>query len=147
MPSDPVAFPDANALQAACAPLASEGIVAKRKDSQYRSGPRCGLIKMKNAERKAAASPEAFRKTDAGLSYRGRAGVRSQLIPQRGQEGGSSPGCSSRRCVRPGCAPPVVTGLRMICHDRRLMAETRCTLASPLLGRTTRPRAFHASSL
>jgi hypothetical protein len=66
--------------------------VAKRKDSQYRSGPRWGLIKMKNAERKAAASPEAFRKTDAGLRFRGRAGVRSQLIPRRGQEGGSSPG-------------------------------------------------------
>jgi bifunctional non-homologous end joining protein LigD len=40
-------FPDAGVLLAECARLGLEGIVAKRKDSPYRSGPRAGWIKVK----------------------------------------------------------------------------------------------------
>jgi bifunctional non-homologous end joining protein LigD len=47
-------FPDANALLAECTRLGLEGIVAKRKDSPYRSGTRSGWIKVKTPEWKAA---------------------------------------------------------------------------------------------
>jgi len=48
------AFPDPNALLAECVRLGLEGIVAKRKDSPYRSGTRSGWIKVKTPEWKAA---------------------------------------------------------------------------------------------
>jgi len=48
------AFPDAGLLLAECARLGLEGIVAKRKDSPYRSGTRSGWIKVKTPEWKAA---------------------------------------------------------------------------------------------
>ena len=48
------AFPDPKALLAECARLGLEGIVAKRKDSPYRSGTRSGWIKVKTPEWKAA---------------------------------------------------------------------------------------------
>jgi bifunctional non-homologous end joining protein LigD len=48
------AFPNANALLAECARLGLEGIVAKRKDSPYRSGTRSGWIKVKTPEWKVA---------------------------------------------------------------------------------------------
>jgi hypothetical protein len=44
------AFPNAQALLAECARLGLEGIVAKRKDSPYRSGTRSGWIKVKTSE-------------------------------------------------------------------------------------------------
>jgi bifunctional non-homologous end joining protein LigD len=47
-------FPDANALLAECVRLGLEGIVCKRKDSVYRSGPRSGWIKVKTSEWMAA---------------------------------------------------------------------------------------------
>jgi bifunctional non-homologous end joining protein LigD len=40
-------FPDANALVAECSRRGIEGIVAKRKDTPYRSGTRSGWIKIK----------------------------------------------------------------------------------------------------
>ena len=40
-------FSDPIALMAECERLGFEGIVSKRKDSIYRSGPRCGWIKTK----------------------------------------------------------------------------------------------------
>jgi bifunctional non-homologous end joining protein LigD len=40
-------FPDADLLLSECARLGLEGIVCKRKDSVYRSGPRAGWIKVK----------------------------------------------------------------------------------------------------
>jgi bifunctional non-homologous end joining protein LigD len=40
-------FPDGNVLLAECARLRLEGIVCKRKDSVYRSGPRSGWVKVK----------------------------------------------------------------------------------------------------
>ena len=48
------AFPDADGLLAECARLGLEGIVAKRRDSPYRSGTRSGWIKVKTPEWKAA---------------------------------------------------------------------------------------------
>jgi bifunctional non-homologous end joining protein LigD len=39
-------FPDAIVLLAECIRLGLEGIVAKRKDAPYRSGPRSGWIKI-----------------------------------------------------------------------------------------------------
>jgi bifunctional non-homologous end joining protein LigD len=48
------AFPDASVLLAECVRRGLEGIVAKRKDSPYRSGPRSGWIKVKTAQWKAA---------------------------------------------------------------------------------------------
>jgi ATP-dependent DNA ligase len=66
MPSDPVAFAVANALPVECAHLGSEGIVAKRMDPQYRSGPRRRWIKIRTAERNLAVSREAFRKLTRG---------------------------------------------------------------------------------
>jgi bifunctional non-homologous end joining protein LigD len=48
------AFPNANDLLAECARLGLEGIVAKRRDSAYRSGTRSGWIKVKTPEWKAA---------------------------------------------------------------------------------------------
>jgi bifunctional non-homologous end joining protein LigD len=48
------AFPDAGTLLAECARLGLEGIVAKRKDSLYRSGTRSGWIKVKSAQWKSA---------------------------------------------------------------------------------------------
>jgi bifunctional non-homologous end joining protein LigD len=47
-------FPNANDLLAECARLGLEGIVAKRRDSPYRSGTRSGWIKVKTPEWKAA---------------------------------------------------------------------------------------------
>jgi bifunctional non-homologous end joining protein LigD len=47
-------FPNANELLAECARLALEGIVAKRRDSPYRSGTRSGWIKVKTADWRAA---------------------------------------------------------------------------------------------
>ena len=47
-------LPNANDLLAECARLGLEGIVAKRKDSPYRSGTRSGWIKVKTPEWKAA---------------------------------------------------------------------------------------------
>jgi bifunctional non-homologous end joining protein LigD len=47
-------FSDAGVLLAECARLGLEGIVAKRKDAVYRSGPRSGWIKVKTSEWKAA---------------------------------------------------------------------------------------------
>ena len=44
------AFPNANDLLAECARLGLEGIVAKRRDSPYRSGTRSGWIKVKTPE-------------------------------------------------------------------------------------------------
>jgi len=38
-------FPDAGVLLAECARLGLEGIVAKRKDAPYRSGPRSGWVR------------------------------------------------------------------------------------------------------
>jgi ATP-dependent DNA ligase len=37
-----------------CARRGLEGIVAKRKDASYRSGPRCGWVKVKTAVWRAA---------------------------------------------------------------------------------------------
>ena len=48
------AFPDPNALLAECVRLGLEGIVAKRKDSPYRSGLRLGWVKVKIESWKAA---------------------------------------------------------------------------------------------
>jgi bifunctional non-homologous end joining protein LigD len=48
------AFPDANILLAECVRLGLEGIVAKRRDAPYRSGARCGWVKVKTAEWRAA---------------------------------------------------------------------------------------------
>jgi bifunctional non-homologous end joining protein LigD len=48
------AFPDAGDLLAERARLGLEGIVAKRKESAYRSGTRSGWIKVKTPEWKAA---------------------------------------------------------------------------------------------
>jgi ATP-dependent DNA ligase len=47
-------FPDADALLAECSRRGLEGIVAKRKDSVYRSGMRSGWVKVKTSEWKAA---------------------------------------------------------------------------------------------
>jgi bifunctional non-homologous end joining protein LigD len=47
-------FPDATVLLAECIRLGLEGIVCKRKDAPYRSGPRSGWVKIKTAEWKAA---------------------------------------------------------------------------------------------
>jgi bifunctional non-homologous end joining protein LigD len=47
-------FPNADALLAECSRRGLEGIVAKRKDSVYRSGTRSGWIKVKTSEWKAA---------------------------------------------------------------------------------------------
>jgi bifunctional non-homologous end joining protein LigD len=47
-------FPDAEALLAECSRRGLEGIVAKRKDAPYRSGPRSGWIKVKTPEWKVA---------------------------------------------------------------------------------------------
>ena len=47
-------FPDAGVLLAECAGLGLEGIVAKWRDSPYRSGTRSGWIKVKTAEWKTA---------------------------------------------------------------------------------------------
>ena len=47
-------FPNANDLLAECTRLRLEGIVAKRRDSPYRSGTRSGWIKVKTPEWKAA---------------------------------------------------------------------------------------------
>jgi bifunctional non-homologous end joining protein LigD len=47
-------FPDANVLLSECSRRGLEGIVAKRKDSVYRSGMRSGWIKVKTSEWKAA---------------------------------------------------------------------------------------------
>jgi bifunctional non-homologous end joining protein LigD len=47
-------FPDATALLAECARRRLEGIMAKRKDSTYRSGTRSSWIKVKTDEWKAA---------------------------------------------------------------------------------------------
>jgi bifunctional non-homologous end joining protein LigD len=46
-------FPDADALLAGCSRRGLEGIVAKRKDSVYRSGTRSGWIKVKTSEWRA----------------------------------------------------------------------------------------------
>jgi bifunctional non-homologous end joining protein LigD len=46
-------FPDANELLAECARRGLEGIVCKRKDAPYRSGSRCGWIKVKTEQWKA----------------------------------------------------------------------------------------------
>ena len=43
-------FLDASALLAKCVRLGLVGIVAKRKDAQYRSGARSGWIKVKTPE-------------------------------------------------------------------------------------------------
>jgi bifunctional non-homologous end joining protein LigD len=43
-------FPDADALLAECSRRGREGIVAKRKDAPYRSGPCSGWIKVKTSE-------------------------------------------------------------------------------------------------
>ena len=48
------AFPDAGLLLAECARLGLEGIVARRRDASYRSGPRCGWVKVKTSEWKEA---------------------------------------------------------------------------------------------
>jgi bifunctional non-homologous end joining protein LigD len=45
---------ESTALLAECSRRGLEGIVAKRKDSPYRSGTRSGWIKVKTSERKAA---------------------------------------------------------------------------------------------
>jgi bifunctional non-homologous end joining protein LigD len=47
-------FPNAGVLLAECVRLGLEGIVAKRKDSPYRSGTRSGWIEVKTPEWKAA---------------------------------------------------------------------------------------------
>jgi ATP-dependent DNA ligase len=47
------AFPDTGVLLAECTRLRLEGIVAKRKDSPYRSGTRSGWVKVKTEEWKA----------------------------------------------------------------------------------------------
>jgi bifunctional non-homologous end joining protein LigD len=47
-------FPDAVILLAECIRLGLEGIVAKRKDSPYRSGTRSGWIKVKTEQWKVA---------------------------------------------------------------------------------------------
>jgi bifunctional non-homologous end joining protein LigD len=47
-------FPDANALLTECSRRGLEGIVAKRMDSNYRSGTRSGWIKVKTSEWNAA---------------------------------------------------------------------------------------------
>jgi bifunctional non-homologous end joining protein LigD len=47
-------FPDAGALLAECARLGLEGIVCKRRDSVYRSGPRSGWVKVKTERWKLA---------------------------------------------------------------------------------------------
>jgi bifunctional non-homologous end joining protein LigD len=59
------AFPDPKALLVECVRLGLEGIVAKRKDSPYRSGTRSGWIKVKTPEWKAANQYRAklFEKT------------------------------------------------------------------------------------
>jgi bifunctional non-homologous end joining protein LigD len=48
------AFPNADALLAECARLGLEGIVAKRRDSPYRSGTSSGWIKVKTSEWRAS---------------------------------------------------------------------------------------------
>ena len=45
-------FSEPIVLLAQCIPL--EGIVCKRKDAPYRSGPRCGWVKVKTSEWKEA---------------------------------------------------------------------------------------------
>jgi bifunctional non-homologous end joining protein LigD len=69
-------FPDANSLLVECARLDLEGIVAKRKDSPYRSGTRSGWIKVKTPEWKAVNRYRAklFEKPGRSLSVKGRAG-------------------------------------------------------------------------
>jgi bifunctional non-homologous end joining protein LigD len=47
-------FPDAGVLLAECVRLGLEGIVCKRKDAPYQSGPRSGWIKVKTEEWKDA---------------------------------------------------------------------------------------------
>jgi bifunctional non-homologous end joining protein LigD len=47
-------FPDGNTLLAECARRGYEGIVSKRRESPYRSGPRSGWIKTKTREWKVA---------------------------------------------------------------------------------------------
>jgi bifunctional non-homologous end joining protein LigD len=47
-------FPDAVVLLAECIRLGLEGIVCKRKDARYRSGARCGWVKIKTEQWKAA---------------------------------------------------------------------------------------------
>jgi bifunctional non-homologous end joining protein LigD len=46
-------FPDAGVLLAECVRLGLEGIVCKRKDAPYRSGPRSGWVKIKTEQWKA----------------------------------------------------------------------------------------------
>ena len=68
--------PDPNALVAECTRLGLEGIVAKRRDSPYRSGTRSGWIKVKTPEWKAANQYRArlFEKPGRSSSVKGRAG-------------------------------------------------------------------------
>jgi bifunctional non-homologous end joining protein LigD len=47
-------FPDPIVLLAECIRLGLEGIVCKRKDAPYRSGTRCGWVKAKTEQWKAA---------------------------------------------------------------------------------------------
>jgi len=47
-------FPDPIVLLAECIRLGLEGIVCKRRDAPYRSGPRCGWVKVKTSEWKEA---------------------------------------------------------------------------------------------
>jgi bifunctional non-homologous end joining protein LigD len=61
-------FPDAGALQAECARLGLEGIVAKRKDAPYRSGTRSGWIKCKTEQWKSANQWRAKLFENAGRS-------------------------------------------------------------------------------
>jgi hypothetical protein len=46
-------FPDADVLLAECSRRGLEGIVAKRKDSVYRSGTHSGWVKVKTSEWRA----------------------------------------------------------------------------------------------
>jgi bifunctional non-homologous end joining protein LigD len=62
-------FPDADALLAECSRRGLEGIVAKRKDAPYRSGPRCGWMKVKTAEwRQRTSTARSFSRDDMSNS-------------------------------------------------------------------------------
>jgi bifunctional non-homologous end joining protein LigD len=65
-------FPDPIVLLAECIRLGLEGIVCKRKDAPYRSGTRCGWVKVKTEQWKAAHRYRAklFEKTRWGLRHK-----------------------------------------------------------------------------
>jgi hypothetical protein len=97
-------FPDAIVLLAECIRLGLEGIVAKRKDAPYRSGPRSGWIKVKTEQWKTAnkyraklfeKSARKMRKSAAPAELPRRAAYRSYfgLFRQRP----SQPSCRETR--------------------------------------------------